>query len=390
LKEKDILFIAQSYNNFQKDSIESVSKYFNQCSVLVESNPIAEISNYINIPYLKQFNLEYKLDLTSAPSNVNIWPTPILYVPLDSQYKKLGEKHFNAVEKAIKENNINFDLIHSHFTWSAGYAGAKLKEKYDVPFVVTAHGYDIYLLPFKDEEWRKKIEYVLNSADHIITVSNSNLRCIEKLNVNSPVTMIPNGFNSNLFYPRDSTKCKKYLNLPLDKKIIVAVGNLVEIKGYRYLIQSIKKIVETRKDIQCYIVGWGKLDKKLRKLINKLGLQNNIKLVGGKPHEEIPIWMNACDVFVLPSLRESFGVVQIEALACGKPVVATRNGGSEEILTSEDYGMLVEPGNPHDLCEKIDMALKKKWDTESILNYSERYKWDNIAANIGQIYENVE
>ncbi|MDI3541356.1 MAG: hypothetical protein PWQ62_270 [Candidatus Methanomethylophilaceae archaeon] len=79
--------------------------------------------------------------------------------------------------------------------------------------------------------------------------------------------------------------------------------------------------------------------------------------------------MNACDLFVLPSLSESFGVVQIEALACGKPVVATRNGGSEEVIISDDYGLLVDPANPNELREKIIEAPDKDWDREKILVY---------------------
>ena len=112
-------------------------------------------------------------------------------------------------------------------------------------------------------------------------------------------------------------------------------------------------------------------------------------LVGGKPHSEIPIWMNACDLFVLPSLTESFGVVQIEALACGKPVVATRNGGSEEILTSEEYGLLVEPADPKDLAEKILLALDREWDQEANLAYAEQFTWENIAKEIVDVYEKV-
>jgi len=79
--------------------------------------------------------------------------------------------------------------------------------------------------------------------------------------------------------------------------------------------------------------------------------------------------MNACDLFVLPSLLESFGVVQIEALACGKPVVATRNGGSEEVISSDDYGLLVDPANPNELREKIIEAPDKDWDREKIFVY---------------------
>jgi glycosyltransferase involved in cell wall biosynthesis len=112
-------------------------------------------------------------------------------------------------------------------------------------------------------------------------------------------------------------------------------------------------------------------------------------LAGGKPHDEIPLWMNACDVFVLPSVRESFGVVQIEAMACGKPVVATLNGGSEEVIISDDYGLLVEPGDPDDLAEKILVALDREWDREEILTYVERFMWENIAEETMGVYTQI-
>jgi len=389
LNNNKVLFIVHSYNNFQKDSINGVCKHFKNCSVLVRSNPIAEVANYISIPYLDRFKLDCKIDLTKVPSNMEVHPTPIFYTPIDSQYKKLGEKHFKAVEKAIERNNIKFDIVHSHFTWSAGYAGAKLKEKYDIPFVVTAHGYDIYDLPFKDEEWREKIEYVLNAADCIITVSNSNLRCIEKLDVDTPVRVIPNGFYDEMFHPMNSHDCRKNLNLPFDKKIILTVGNLEKVKGHKYLIEAMSEIEKLRKDVLCLIVGGGQLERKLEKQIRSAGLQDYVKLVGGKPHDEIPIWMNACDVFVLPSLRESFGVVQIEAMACGKPVVATYNGGSEEIIILEDYGLLCEPANPDELAEKIMIILDKEWDCDKIGEYAEQFMWETIADEIIAVYKSI-
>jgi len=76
-------------------------------------------------------------------------------------------------------------------------------------------------------------------------------------------------------------------------------------------------------------------------------------------------------------------------LACGKPVVATRNGGSEEVITSDDYGLLVEPADPGDLAEKILVALDREWDREAILRYAERYTWENIAKEIVDVYEQV-
>jgi len=91
---------------------------------------------------------------------------------------------------------------------------------------------------------------------------------------------------------------------------------------------------------------------------------------------------DATNLFVLPSLSLSVGVVQIEAMACGVPVVATRNGGSEEIILSEDYRLLCEPGNPEDLAEKILIDLEKEWDREKIRKYAEQFIWDNIAKKL--------
>jgi len=389
VKSNKLLVISHSYNRFQKDQIECLSSYLDFVYVLVRCNPIAEISSYIPIPALDPFKLDSKIDIAGKPANLEVYPTPILYAPFDSQYKKLGEKHFRAVEKAINKNNIKFDLVHSHFIWSSGYVGAKLKEKYGVPFIVTAHGYDIYDLPFRDEEWKEKIEYVLNAADCIITVSNSNLECIEKLNVETPVKVLPNGFRNDLFYPRDSNECKKALNLPFGKKIILTVGNLFEVKGHKYLIEAMQKVVKYRTDVLCIIVGSGKLKGKLERQIRKAALEDHVKLVGGRPHDEIPIWMNACDLFVLPSLSEGNPTVMFECLGCGKPFVGTKVGGEPEIITSEDYGLLCEPANSDELAEKILIALDKEWDCDKIGEYAEQFTWENIAEEILKVYANA-
>lgn len=386
MEKNNLLLICETYANFQKDPTDLLANYFNSVSVFVKYNPIAEISRYISLPALTPYTSKNKIDLTNKPLNLNVILTPIFYAPFDSNYKKIGERLYNAIDKTIREKNINFNLIHSHFTWPSGYVGMKLKEKYNVPFIVTAHGYDIYLLPFKDKVWTEKIRSILNSADCIITVSNKNLEFIKKLNVNTRVVVLPNGFNSDLFYVRNLVECRKTLNLPLDRKVILSIGNLSEIKGHKYLIEAMQEISKNKKDILCIIVGTGPLEEKLRKQINAAKLQNYVKLVGGKPHTEIPLWINACDLFVLPSLRESFGVVQIEAMACGKPIVATRNGGSEEIIVSDDYGLLVEPRNAHYLAKNVEMALNKKWNEKRILNYAEQYRWKNIAKQIQHIY----
>jgi glycosyltransferase involved in cell wall biosynthesis len=96
--------------------------------------------------------------------------------------------------------------------------------------------------------------------------------------------------------------------------------------------------------------------------------------------------MNACDIFVLPSLNESFGVVNIEALACGKPVVASNVGGIPEILIDDAYGLLCEPGNPADLSKKIIQALNTDWDSQAIREYARHFAWDTVTKEILAVY----
>jgi len=389
LDEVNLAVLCHTYNDFQKDSIDAIAPCVSSVNVFVRTNPFAEIGKFLPIPQLERFSTMYKIDRVGAPENTHVYPTPIWYIPTDRGYKNLGERHYSHVKSQLQKCGAKFDLIHAHFTWSAGYAGARLKEEHGIPFVVTGHGYDVYSLPFKDHEWREKIEYVLNTADHVITVSQSNLACIRKLDVSTPVTVIPNGFRSDLFHPRDSAECRRALNLPQDRKIILTVGNLEPIKGQKYLVEALKQIARERKDVLCAIVGAGKLRGSLERQIRSLGLEDYVVLAGGKPHDEIPLWMNACDLFVLPSLNEGNPTVMFEALGCGKPFVGTRVGGVPEVITSDDYGLLVEPADSEDLAEKILIALDREWDREAILEYAQRYTWKNIAKEIMGVYAQI-
>ena len=116
----NILYIVHSYGSFQKDPIEKLSKYFKNVYVLVRYKPIAEISKLLPIDSLKNHTKDNVLDLTNKPENVHVYATPLWYLPTKRGYKNLGKKHFKAVEKQIEKLNIKFDIIHCHFTWSAG------------------------------------------------------------------------------------------------------------------------------------------------------------------------------------------------------------------------------------------------------------------------------
>lgn len=134
-----------------------------------------------------------------------------------------------------------------------------------------------------------------------------------------------------------------------------------------------KRITEKREDVLCFIGSSGPLKDELQSKIEELNLQNYIKLIGFIPDNLLPIWMNACDLFVLPSLSEGNPTVMFECLGCGKPFIGTKVGGIPEIIVSDDYGLLCEPANSEDLAEKILIALDKEWDEEKIRNYAKQF-----------------
>lgn len=375
-----------TYNGgvFVKDQVDVLRHYFKEIIV------IAPILNSLGTLDEDSLCKDYKYE------NVRVHFPRSLYIPWPL-YRRfdLGSLYYDnrwkVVEQLIEEEGINFDLIHTHFAWPSGDIGYHLKKRYDVPVVMTLHGYDIYEVPFLNKIWEKRIHIVLNSVDAVITVSNKNADCIRRLGITRPVHIIPNGFREDLFYPRDQSECRNAAGLPLQDKILLTVGNLVEVKGHQYLVEAMAEVVKKRQNVLCFIVGRGALKRKLKQQIRVLGLEDRVRLVGSRPHREIPLWMNACDVFILPSLKESFGIVQLEALACGKPVVASLKEGSEmegvgDIIVSDEYGYLVRPGHSNDLAEKILIALEKKWDSAIITEYVGNYGWNIIIKRLLYLY----
>ena len=175
------------------------------------------------------------------------------------------------------------------------------------------------------------------------------------------------------------------MKLPKNKKIVLFVGHLVERKGVKYLIQAMKSVVKKYKNVLCYLVGGGYLENDLKSLVRKSQLDDSIIFLGSKGHNETAQYMNACDIVVLPSLNEGLPIVLCEALACGKPVVATKVAGTPE-LVNKDVGFLVKPKNAEDLQEKILLALNKKWDTKKLLARAKEFSTEVTAKKVFRVY----
>lgn len=301
-------------------------------------------------------------------------------------FKKMYLRTIGLILKAIKDRN-EYDIIHVQasggiFSFISALSGVLASKIINTTLIVTYHNSNIGC--------KFLFRFVIQNVDHLILVSNFQKKRIlrnfpESSNI---ISVIPNGFRKNLFCKKDLLSCRKSLKLPVNKRIVLAIGNLLEVKGHRFLVDAMRII--DKKDILCIIVGDGPLKNGLIDEIESNHLSDRIKLVGLKFHSDIPIWMNACDFCVLPSLNEGNPTVMFEALGCGKPFVGTKVGGVPEVITSnEHYGLLVEPADPEDLAEKILTALNREWNQEEILQYAEQFTWENIAKKTINVYEQI-
>ena len=282
--------------------------------------------------------------------------------------------------------NWDFDIIHSHGFVPDSLIAASIKKKYSKPFVVTVHGEDV--TKYSKMLFLKHLSKdALSRCDRIISVSKSLKDDIYKLDLTKkPIEVIPSGYNVRRFKPLDMKKCRRILHLPENKKIVLFVGHLIERKGIEYLIKAVKILSEKDEGILCCIVGTGISENKLKNIVSELNLKNKIIFTGQKNPDELPIWMNACDVLVLPSLNEGLPNVISEVLACGKPVVATNVAGTPEIL-NKDVGYLVKPKDEEDLAKKIRMTLSKRFDKEKLLKRANEFSVTSSVKKLAKIYE---
>ena len=396
MKSTNLLIITDRYphnkdlvsSSFVYSQIDASKRYFDTIYVISLNPFIPKLFSRFSFMHPRwrkdAFATDYSYD------NVEVRFARYFMLPFDFVKERKGEFAYKVAKRIIEREKMDFDLIHAHFTWPSGYVGAKLKAIYKKPVVLTVHEErEGFLNEISSGD--KKLIYSWRNADKIIRVNRRDLKEFEKIGIDkSKLLSIPNGFSSDLFKPMNINIARKELGLPRDKKILLNIANLEKYKGQKYLVDAMKNVLAKRNDVMLYIVGQGSLKNQLQSLINKYRLEDNIVLAGGnKPSKEIPLWMNACNVFVLPSLSESFGIVQIEAMACGKPVVATYNGGSEEVVINKKLGILVEPKDVGGLATAILKALDTEWDKEYILNYAEQFTWDKIAEKIKEVYDEV-
>lgn len=386
MSDKNLLVISNSFPNskstfvgdiFVKEQLKYLRCYFNHVYVI---SPVAYGMEYIR----KAEFSDYSYDNISV-----IFPK---YFNIPSCYSKFRDiwamLEASAIIRRIKKENISFDLIHAHFTWPSGAVAIKLKQEFKVPVIITEHTHTTLYNELKNQDWHYLSTW--KDCDAIIRVNKKDIPLFTGAGVpETKMFHIANGYDPKKYSFVPALDARSHLGIGRNKKIILNISRLYEEKGQKYLIEAMDTIVKTHPEIVCYIGGSGPLKEKLQQQINTLNLDKNVKMIGFVPDDIISLWMNACDFFVLPSLSEGNPTVMFEALGCGKPFVGTTVGGVPEVITSDAYGLLVEPADPDDLAEKILLALDREWDRGAILAYAEHFTWENIAKEIMGVYTKV-
>lgn len=294
----------------------------------------------------------------------------------------------NAIRRLLEREGGKVDIIHAHFTWPSGAAAVRLKEKLGVPVVVTEHT----SLTLNKAIEAKDPQFVRTwiASDAVVRNREGDMGLFESVGVPpEKLHYIPNGFDSRRFRLMDRGKSREPLGIPADKRVLVSIGGLEEVKGHSVLIEAVSRTMGSRTDILCYIIGEGPLRGALERQIAREGLEDRIKLVGRRPHGELPHWVCASDIVVHSSLSESGPMVMFEALGCGRPFIGTRVGAIPGVITSDDFGLISEPGDAESLRRNIESALAKDWDADVIVRHSKQYASELVSKELLDLYDGL-
>lgn len=306
----------------------------------------------------------------------------------------------------IRDEHIEYTALHAHY-YLSGMVAQSLKKTLHTPIVMTFHtlglmkelvsrskdtGDPAARIP-SERELAKTLDRFITSSDagkeYLMTLYD----CPE-----ARIVTIPPGVDTELFKPMNKADAKAHIHADPDHHVILAVGRMDPVKGFDVLLVALKTLLKRNpplSDKVClWIVGgdieqhkdqWSRELKKLEALRDELGLTATVKFVPPQPQEALPYYYNAADVLVMPSHYESFGMVALEAIACGTPVITTDVTGISPILKETNQGRIVSANNPLALATEIQHVLATP-ETRTEKSPVAAYDWDTIAARIADVY----
>lgn len=270
---------------------------------------------------------------------------------------KYGKWGVNIMKNAMKFRK-QISLTHAHYVFPSGLFSYLLKKLFHIPYIVTAHGGDIERMAKKNATIRQWTEKILKESSAIIAVGPVLAKQIEEeyKMPREKITVCSMGVNREIFQPGNLSLVREQLGLDQKDFIYLFVGNVIKQKGIEELLLAFQQVKKrTEKSVKLVLVG-SRRDKNFLHQLQPF-MDDSIKLVDPLEQKELVKWFQASNVFVLPSHIEGFGLVALEAIASGTPVIASRVGGLVSLLEN-GTGHLVEPQNPDALTNEMMRALQ--------------------------------
>ncbi|MBN2044022.1 MAG: glycosyltransferase [Anaerolineales bacterium] len=313
----------------------------------------------------------------------------------------------------VEERACAYDLIHSHY-WMSGIVGKELKQAWGVPMIHMFHTLGLMKNRIAGEgeyegDYRIKGEReVLRHADKIIVATQAELAQLQWLYEvrTDNMVVIPPGVNTGRFYPINQRDAREYIALGCGMKMLLFVGRIEPLKGVDILLRALAILHErgVMKKFQiCLAIIGGDAGiseqemsvemAKLMELRRQLDLEEVVTFLGKRSQDTLPYYYSAADVVVMPSHYESFGMVALEAMACGTPVVASQVGGLAYLIQDGETGYHVRGNDPEELAKRLfdlisDDELHAEM-SEKAAAYAKEYSWAMIAGRIEEVYNKL-
>lgn len=307
------------------------------------------------------------------------------YLPKNPLMFKIFNRRMDKLYNEIVKKEGKVDIIHAHSSFWAGISAAYISKKYNIPLVITEHS-SLKYAKYARESYKKHIFESYKSADCLIAVG-SGLKDEIKSYVDRDIKVIPNMVNLQLF---NSDDCNMEYDKEKDTFKFFSCAFLEEGKGMEALLEAFAKSFKNE-NVSLRIGGDGSMKESLEKLAKNLEIDDKVEFLGALLREEVSKEMKKCHAFALPSEHETFGVVYIEALACGKPVIGAYNGGAEDIINKHN-GIIALKNDIQDLSNSLKW-IRNNYNTynqESIREETiSKYCADVLVERLKGVYKEL-
>lgn len=360
--------------------------FFKEQAEALSKEGIEVIVLSINIRDIRQIDFKQKLNKleVSIENNITVYRynTYNYFPKMQELYLKYYSILVNKIIKKILRKEGNIDIVHIHSALDMGIAYSK--SKLNLPYVITEHSTK-YSRKLLNNTQKKYLTNVFSKADRVLVVGNGLKNDISEYIDESKIEVIPNLVKMpEIDISKESNKKNK-------KFRFFSLGFLTFKKGMDLLIEAFNLGRNELENVELFIGGSGEEMNNLKALINRYNLSDNIFLLGELTREEVAINMNECDCFILTSRFETFGIVYIEAMNYGKPVIASITGGPDTFI-NEECGLLVENENIDEIKNAMIKMISDydKYDKNYISRFCENNFSENVVANkLVSIYREV-